>query len=427
MNASSRSLWKHVDFRYLWAAQGVSQIGTQISMLALPLIAAISLDATAFEIGLLAAAGQAPAVIFGLVAGAWLDQRRRRPVMISADLGRAVLLSLIPVANYFNSLTIELLAIVAFAAGSLTIFFDIGYLSYVPSLIGRRELVRANSALEATASGAQVVGSGIGGGLVGLIGGPATMLVDVGSFLISALFIKRIAQPEPRPAVPEVRTRLTQQITQGIQYVNTEPVLRTLLRVSMITNFFGFAFLAVYVLYLIRELDLSSTQVGLVFAVGGVGALIGSLAATPLQQRFGSGATLIWSQFAFGATGMLVPAAMLAPAIALPLVVGAEFLQWLALLIYSINAISLRQQRSSDVIQGRVHATFVFVARGLQPLGSVAGGVLGAVIGLPLTLVVGELGMFGAFFLLLVSPVRNAVMTTGENAVPVVPALASVE
>jgi MFS family permease len=416
MSVRSFPLWKHVDFRNLWAAQGVSQIGNQVSMLALPLIAAITLDASAFEVGLLAAAGQAPALIFGLIAGAWLDQRRRRPVMIAADLGRAALLSLIPIAHYFDSLSMLLLAIVAFASGVLTIFFDIGYLSYVPSLIGKRDLVRANSALEATASGAQVVGPGIGGGLVGLLGGPATMLVDAASFLLSAFFIRRIEQPEPVLRAPEVRTRLTRQVRQGIHYVNTDPVLRTLLRVSMITNFFGFAFMAVYVLYLVRDLDLSSTQVGFVFAVGGVGALIGSIAATPLQERFGSGTTLIWSQLVFGASGMLVPFAVLAPSVALPLIVAAEFLQWLALLMYSVNAISLRQQRSSDAIQGRVHATFVFVARGLQPLGSLAGGVLGAVIGLPLTLVAGEIGMFVAFFLLLVSPVRRTVIMPVEFA-----------
>jgi MFS family permease len=191
--------------------------------------------------------------------------------------------------------------------------------------------------------------------------------------------------------------------------------------VSMITNFFGFAFMAVYVLYLVRDLDLSSTQVGFVFAVGGVGALIGSIAATPLQERFGPGTTLIWSQLVFGASGMLVPLAVLAPSVALPLIVAAEFLQWLALLTYSVNAISLRQQLSSDAIQGRVHATFVFVARGLQPLGSLAGGALGAVIGLPLTLVAGEIGMFVAFFLLLLSPVRRAVIAPVEFAPSPIP------
>jgi MFS family permease len=416
MSVPSTPLWKHLDFRRLWAAQGVSQIGNQISMLALPLIAAITLDASAFEVGLLAAAGQAPALIFGLVAGAWLDQRRRRPVMIAADLGRAALLSLIPIAYAFDMLSMPLLAAVAFASGALTIFFDIGYLAYVPSLIGKRDLVRANSALEATASGAQVVGPGIGGGLVGLLGGPVTMLVDALSFLVSAFFIRRIVQPEPEPDRAPERMPLTLQVRQGMHFVNTEPVLRTLLRVSMITNFFGFAFLAVYTLYLVRDLDLSSTQVGFVFAAGGVGALIGSIAATPLQERFGPGTTLIWSQFLFGATGMLVPLAVLAPSVALLLIVAAEFLQWLALLTYSVNAISLRQQRASDAIQGRVHATFVFVARGLQPLGSLAGGALGAVIGLPLTLVAGEIGMFVAFFLLLVSPVRNATTIPAEIA-----------
>jgi MFS family permease len=427
MRLVSASLFRQRDFARLWAAQGISQIGTQISMLTLPLIAAITLDASAFEVGLLAAAGQAPALVFGLFAGAWLDRRRRRPVMISADLGRAALFTLVPLAAWLDLLSMPLLAAIAFAAGTLTILFDIGYLSYLPTLVGKRELVGANSALEATTSAAQVAGPGIGGGLVALVGGPTALLVDAASFLLSGALIGRIRQPEPEPSPDAVPRRLVAQVREGVGYVHRQPVLRSLLGVSMITNLFGFAFMAVYVLYLVRDLDLNSSEVGFVFAAGGVGALIGSVLATRLQERFGAGPVLIWSQCAFGATGMLVPVAVLAPSIALPMIVAAEFLQWLALLVYTVNAISLRQRLSDDAIQGRVHATFVFVARGLQPVGSLIGGALGVAIGLPLTLVVAELGMFAAFFWLLLSPVRHFRPCHGESGTIPEPVLARAE
>ncbi len=403
----SGSLWRQTDFRYFWTAQGISQLGTQLSMLAIPLLAALTLGATPLEIGLLTAAGQAPALVFGLFAGAWIDRRRRKPVMVVADVGRALLFGAVPVASAADLLSIWLLAAIAFAAGTLTIFFDIGYLAYVPSLVGREKLVRANSALEATTSGAQVVGPGIGGALFAAIGGPLTLLIDALSFGLSAILLGRIRKPEPAPPPREVGQSFVSHVREGVRYVRNDLILRPLLQVSMFTNFFGAAFLAVYVLYMVRDLNLRSAEIGIVFAIGGVGALIGAVAATPLQERFGTGRVLTWSLFAFGATGMLVPLAVVVPTGALPLIIGAEFLQWLTLLIYSINAISLRQRRVNERAQGRVHATFVFTARGLQPLGSVAGGALGAMIGLPLTLVIGELGMFAAFALLLWSPLRG--------------------
>lgn len=401
-------LWNHPDFVRFWVADSLSWIGSQISQLALPLIAAMTLDASAFQVGALAAAGQAPLFLFGLFTGAWVERRRRRPILIAADLGRALFLLAIPLAALIDALSMTLLYVVAFGAGVLTVFFDVSYQSYLPALVGRNRLVEANSRLEASASGAQVVGPFLGGVLVGLLTAPFAILVDVCSYLGSALFLRRIETEEPQPLPPPPGERLWRQMGDGLRFVGREPTLRALAGCSAVTNFSGWVFLAVYILFMERELGLGATAIGLVFASGGVGALIGSLLAARIAARFGTGPTLIGSQFGFGVTGLLVPLAVLIPSVGLPLVVAAEFLQWLMLLIYAINAVSLRQRIAPDAYLGRVNATFTFVARGVVPLGSLVGGVLGGVIGLPMTLVVGEIGMFLAVGWLIASPLAAA-------------------
>ncbi|MCC6790363.1 MAG: MFS transporter [Thermomicrobiales bacterium] len=397
-------LWGEPDFVRFWSADTLSWMGSQINLLALPLIAALTLDASAFEVGALAAAGQAPLFLIGLFAGAWVERRRRRPILIAADLARAILLMAIPIAAIVDQISMPLLYAVAFSVGICSVFFDVSYLSFLPSLVGRDRLVEANSRLEASASGAQVAGPFLGGVLVGSFTAPVAILVDAVSYLVSALLLRGIETEEPEPVPPPAHETIWQQIGQGLRFVGHEPTLRALAGCSAVTNFSGWIFLAVYILFMERELGLGATAIGLVFASGGVGALIGSIFAERLASRFGTGWTLVGAQFGFGVTGLLVPVAVLVPSIGLPLVVAAEFLQWMTLLVYAVNAISLRQRLTPDALLGRVNATFTFVARGVVPIGSLIGGVLGGVIGLPLTLVVGEIGMFLAVGLLLISP-----------------------
>ncbi len=408
------------DFLKCWFGQGSSYLGTQISLIAVPIIAAVTLDASPLALGVLYASGQLPALLFGLFAGAWLDRQKRRPVMIAADLARTVLTMVVPVAAWFGWLSIPLLCVVLFGLGTLTIFFDIAHLSYVPSLVDRSQLIAANSRLEATASGAQVVGPAVGGALVGLLTGPGALVIDAGSYVISAIALRSIRKPEPEPGHMEQGEPMGERIASGLRFVRAQPVLRALAGCSAVTNLFGFAFLAVYVAFMVRELGLSDFQIGLVFATGGVGALIGSVLAGRCADRYGTGRTLIASQIGFGLSGMLVPLAVLVPSVALPLVVGAEFLQWLTLLIYSVNAISLRQRVTSDEMQGRLHATFAVLTRGFQPIGSILGGVVASVIGLSLTLVVSEIGMMLGVLFLIASPLRhNADVTTVASVSPV--------
>jgi MFS family permease len=376
-------------------------------VLALPLIAALTLDATPWQMGLLSAAGAAPILFVGLFAGVWVDRLRRRPLLIAMDIGRAALLLTIPVTSAFGLLRIEILYVVALLVGALTVLFDVAHLSFIPSLIERERLVEGNSKLQTTSSVAQVAGPGLGGVLVGLLGAAFAVLIDALSFLASAVLIVGIRVTEPSRAASDERGGVVAEIGEGLQIVVTHRILRVLAGCSATMNLFGRMFLAVYVLYMTRDLGLGSVGVGLVFAAGGLGALAGALVATPATRRLGPGPTMIWAQLCFGLTGMAVPLAVLMPRVALPMVVASEFGQWMAVTAYYVNAVSVRQALAPDRLQGRVNATMRFMAGGTQPIGALLGGALGGVIGLPLTLVVAAGGMLFALLWLLLSPVRT--------------------
>ena len=403
--AESRGLWHHPAFLKLWAASAVSDVGSQVSALALPLIAALTLGATPWQMGLLSAAGTAPILFVGLFAGVWVDRLRRRPLMIAMDIGRAAILLVIPLASALGLLRIEILYVVALLVGALSVLFDVAHLAFLPSLVERERLVEGNSKLQATTSVAQVAGPGLGGVLVGLLGAAFAVLIDALSFLASALFIVGIRVKESPRAASDARGVIG-EIGEGLRVVVAHRILRVLAGCSGTISLFGQMFMAVYVLYMTRDLGLGSVGVGFVFAAGGVGALVGAVVAAPITKRLGPGPAMIWAQLCFGLTGMAVPLAVLMPRVALPMVVTAEFSQWMALSAYFVNAVSVRQALAPDRLQGRVNATMRFMAGGMQPIGALLGGALGGLIGLPLTLVVASVGMLLAFLWLLLSPVR---------------------
>jgi len=407
MCAQGSSLARHPEFLKLWVASAVDDVGSQVSALALPLIAALTLEATSWQMGLLSAAGSAPTLLVGLFAGVWVDRLRRQPVMVAANIGSAALLLTIPVANVAGGLRIELLCAVALSAGALAMVCDLAHLAFVPSLVGRDRLVEANSKIEATSAAAQVAGPGLGGLLVGALGAPFAVSIDALSFLASALLIGRIRVSETPPPGLAQRTGLIAEIREGLQVVFRHPILRVLAGSSATANLFGRMFLAVYILYMTRDLGLSAVGVGLVLATGGLGSLAGSLVAAPAARRFGPGPTMIVGLLLFGVTGLAVPLAVLVPKVAIPMIVASEFLQWMTYLIYLVNAISVRQAITPDRVLGRVNATMRFLGGGVLPIGALIGGALGELIGLPLTLVAAEFGMLLAFLWLLFSPVRE--------------------
>ncbi len=390
-----------------WAGDSVSEIGSQITLLALPLMAALSLHASAAQMGFLTAAGTAPNLIFGLVAGVWIDRVRRRRLMIAVDFARMFFLLSIPAVWFFGDMRIELLYAVTFVNGALKVFFDVAFMSHLPELIGRENLLEGNSKLQSSASFAQVVGPGMAGVLVGVLGAAYAVVLDAFTFLISAIFLRRIRTPESEPDRSVDRPALLPAIRQGFGLAIGNATLRAMLLSAAMTSLFGYVFMAVYVLYMVNILGLSSTAVGLVFALGGVGALIGAMIAAPMARRIGVGPAIIVGRVLFGLCGAPVPLAVLFPSVALPMVLAAEFLQWLTLLIADVNSMSLRQAITPDRYLGRINATSKFVVGGGIPIGSLIGGALGELIGLKATLVVGIVGFVLAAFWVYFSPLRH--------------------
>ncbi|HEU4370207.1 MAG TPA: MFS transporter [Methylomirabilota bacterium] len=413
---------RHPAFLKLWAASAMSDVGSQVSTLALPLIAALTLDATAWQMGLLSAAGSAPVLLVGLLTGVWVDRRRRQPVLIATDLGRAILLSTVPLASALGVLRIDLLYVVTLLVGTLTVLFGVAHMSFVPSLLERERLVEGNSKLEATTSVAQVAGPGLGGVLVGVLGAPLAVLVDALSFLGSALVIAKIRVSEASPVTAPGRAGVLAEIGEGLRVVRRQPILLVLAGCSATTALFGAMFLAVYVLYMTRDLGLGAAAIGLVFATGGLGALAGALGAAAAARRFGPGPAMLGAQLLFGLAGIAVPLAVLVPRVALALVVASEFAQWMTFVAYRVNALSVRQAITPDRLQGRVNATMRFLIGGAFPIGAVIGGALGGAIGVPLTLAVASLGTLLPCLWLLQSPVRR--LRTLPMVEPAGPALA---
>jgi MFS family permease len=402
-------LWRQPDFINLWTAETISQVGSQITLLALPLAAALSLDAGAAQMGLLAAAETLPALLFGLFAGAWVDRLPRRPLMVVADLGRAALLAIVPAAWFLDVLQIELLYVLAFLVGVLTTLFDVAYLSLLPSLVRRDQIIEANSKLQASASAAQVAGPGIAGILVGLITAPWAIAVDAVSFLFSALFLTRIRVEEARPepdAGPADRS-VRREIGEGLRVVWNHPLLRPMTLTASTNTLFGFVFLSVYVLYMVRDLGFGPGSVGLVLGLGGVGALLGAFLAEPFARRIGVGPAIVLGRVLFGVGGLAVVAAFSVPGYEVPLVLFAEFFQWLVLVVADVNQVSLRQSVTPDRLLGRVNATTRFAVAGVIPIGSLLGGLLGETIGLRGALLVGVFGMLGSCVFVFFSPLRS--------------------
>lgn len=400
-------LWLHTGFLKLWAAQTISGFGSQVTILALPLLAALLLDASPTEMGILTAASTAPFLLIGLFVGVWVDRLRRRPLLIASDVARAALLAVVPAAWAAGLLSMRLLYVVALGTGALTVVFEVAYLSLLPSMVGRERLVEANGKLEASKSLAQIGGPGIAGGLVGLLGAPLAILVDAVSYVISAAFLVRLDVEEAPTVAQKGLRQVRREIVEGLRLVFAGYLLRPLVLCSATVNLSGFVFLAVFVLYLSRNLALGPAVVGLVFALGGVGALLGSFVAEPAARWFGQGPAMAGAMVLCGFSGMAIPLAIVFPAVALPMVLAAEFAQWLFLVVYRVGEVSLRQRITPDSLLGRVNATERFVVYGAIPLGALLGGFLGEVIGVPLTLVTGTLGMLLASLWLLLSPVRS--------------------
>jgi len=385
------SLRHNRDFVRLWIGQSISQVGSQVTLLALPLIAIRVLDAGPFALGVLAAAETAPFLLIGLPAGVWVDQWRRRSVLIAADVGRAAVLASVPIAYAFDALTMGQLYAVAVATGSLTVFFDVAYQSYLPSLVDAGQLVEGNARLELSRSAAQVAGPGLAGVLVQLVRGPMAIAFDSVSFGLSALFVARIRTPEKRPIDADESTgTMGSRIAEGLRYVLRHPLLGRIAATTALFNFFSAVGMAVFLLYAVRRLGIDPAVVGIIFSIGSTGFVLGSILAQRTTRLLGVGPALAVAGTVQGAAFLLVP---LAPADgAVAFFIAAFIFEAVAAPIYGITQVSLRQTITPARMQGRTNATMRFLVWGALPVGSVVGGVLGDAIGLRSTLWVAAIG-----------------------------------
>lgn len=404
------------DFRRLWTAQAVSEIGSRISREGIPLTALLVLHAGAVAMGLLSALGGIAVLVFGLAAGLWIDRLRRRPVLIVADLGRAALLASIPAAAAAGRLTMTQLYVVAASAGVLTIFFDVAADSYLPALVANDRILEANSKLTLSSTIAEIAGPGLTGFLVQLITAPIAILFDSLSFLGSALLLARIRRREPAPAGrPPGRAR--GETLAGVRWIFANPVLRPLgLRSTTAFVFHGFVG-ALYMLFAIDVLRLPPALLGVVIATGGVSAMAGAVLAPHLEHRFPLGATFLATSTIYGLTVFLIPLAGVAPAAhaarsagvwaAAATLMSAQLIGDMTLTIFSINEVSLLQRVTPREVLGRVNAGMQLLARGVYPIGALLGGVLGARIGVRPTLAIAAAGILFSTLWLIPAPLRR--------------------
>jgi len=399
------------DFLKLWSAQTISVFGSQVSALAIPLVAALILKVDPFSFALLGTIEFLPFILFTLPAGAWVDRLRRRPILISGDLGRAIALASIPVVYALNQswLTIWQLYLVGFVTGTLTVFFDVADQSYLPSVVERDQLVEGNSKLQISQSAAQIAGPGIAGYLVGLVTAPFAILLDSLSFVLSAAFVSLIRRPEP-PVVEHMdeagnRPSFLSEVRAGIRFVVGNPSLRGIAAGTSSSNLFTNIAFSIVLLYIVQDLHLSPEQIGLVFALGNVGALIGAFVANRAARWFGLGPTIIVSLFLGSFPAVLV--AIASPETAIPLLIASGVFGGIGQMVYNINQVSYRQAICPPRMQGRMNATMRFLVWGTIPIGNVIGGVLGSTIGLHGAIWIGAtFGFIPAIFPFL-SPIRH--------------------
>jgi MFS family permease len=401
-----KGLWTNPDFVKIWTGQTISNMGSGIGGIALPLTAVLVLSATPAQMGILSALSGASVLVFGLLAGVWVDRLRRRPILIVADLGRALLLTSIPLAALFGLLHLVQLFIVAALVGILTVFFNVASQSFLPSLIEQEKLVEANSKLAMSDSLAEIGGPALAGPLVQLVGAPLAILFDAISFLVSALNIGLIRTRELSPVPAKQRQSVWREGIEGLRMIRKNALLRSLAISAMLFDFFGNFIGTLYVLYIVRELHLPPIIIGFLIATGGVSALLGTLIAQRVIQSIGPGMAIGGMLFLYGLTGILTPLAHGSVVVAAAILFVSQ-LGDASVAIYLIAEVSFRQAIIPGPFLGRVNASMQFLAQGFGPVAALLAGILGTVIGLRLTILIGVVGVMVAGLLLLISPIRR--------------------
>jgi MFS family permease len=419
-------LWNHRDFLKLWTGQSISEFGSQVSELAIPWLAAVGLHASPFEFSLLGVLGFLPFILFALPAGVWVDRLSRRQILIVGDASRAVLLALIPLLWATHTLQMWHLLVIQFVIGVFTVFFDVAYQSYLPALVDREHLVEGNSKLQLTVSVAQVAGPSASGGFIAAITAPYAILVDAASFVVSTVFMVRMRHREDvqKRTAHAPRSKMWPDVKEGLRWVLGHPWLRAVAMCTGTSNFFSSLIFAIFLLYAVRDLHLSSAEIGFVLAVGSAGSILGALVVNRMQKRIGVGPTIAGTAVAFSLGGLAYP---LAPkAFPLPLLMLGNVLFGFGAVAYNITQVSLRQAITPERLQGRMNAAMRWIVWGTIPLGSLAGGVLASAYSLKTALWVGAIGELFTFLPVMLGSVRG-IREMPEPVVEPTPAQAELE
>ena len=409
-------LWHHLDFRRLWIGETVSQFGTMISQLALPLVAILVVHASTFEVGLLTTFETIAFLLVGLPAGAWVDRMRYRWVLVANDLVRAAAIGSIPLVDAFGRLHIAQLYVVALTTSVSTVFFDVAYQSYLPQLVDRSLLVEGNAKLQASESVSQVAGPSLGGLLIQWLTAPYAVAIDAVSFLWSALWVGLIRQRPPRPERKPDR-HLGREIKEGLSFVLGNRLLRAIAMCTGSSNLFSSIGIAVFYVLLARDLHVSAGLIGLITATSAVGGLIGSLVAGRFARRLGQGPAIWISSL------LIAPFGFVAPFVqhnwTLALLAGAQIFSWMFVVLYNITQVSFRQGLCPPALLGRMNATMRFLVWGTMPLGGLIGGALGSWLGVRETLLVAAVGGALVWLPPFLSPLRRMrELPTYQEAVP---------
>ena len=400
-------LWRQRDFLLLWGGQTVSEMGSAVTQLALPLTAVVLLAAGTFEVGLLTAAATLAFAVVALPAGALVDRRPKRGVMIACDAARLVIIGSVPVAWAAGVLTLWQLYAVALTAGVCTVFFDVCYQSFLPALLAREHLMDGNGKLGATQSFAQLAGPGLGGGLVGAFGAAGAMTADALSYLVSVVSLLGLRYREPEPPADEAAGRrgLRAEIAEGLRFVLRDPILRKIVACTGTANLFNSMAGAIDIIFLIRVLHVRPADTGLLFALAAVGGVAGGVLSGRMARLLGSARVIWFSILVFGLPQFLPALAEPGWRVALvPIGFAASFF---AGVVYNVAQISYRQAICPPRLMGRMNAAVRWIVWGTMPLGALIGGALGTAVGVRPTLWIGLIGSWAAGFFVYFSPLRR--------------------
>ena len=385
------------DFNKLWLGETISSLGSSITQFALPLAAAQTLNATPTQMGWLSALAWLPMLFLGLFVGAWVDQRRRRPILIWSDSLRAILLMLIPAAAWLGWLTMPLLFAVTLIQGLLNVFFLVAYPAYLPSLVAHEHIAASNAKLQLSESASQVVGPSLAGLLTQAITAPFAIALDAVSYAISALCFSLIHTPELLPieriANPDqsqsALLKVKNDIIDGLHFLLRHKLLRIMLVFGILANVSGGITYAILVLFVTRELGLNAVQFGIVMSAAGPGSIIGALISVRLVKRFGVAPTMLVGIIMSSLSSFVFPLLNGSALIVMGVMMSAEFIFGVGSTLWGVNVMSMRQMVTPSELLGRVTASMRTLIIGALPIGAIVGGWLGEWVGLRAALGVG--------------------------------------